>query len=279
MRFLALVVAPVGFLLAVTLLSGREPEGRPAAERMVISPPPEALKLDAFYAKYVDAGGIPIISSAKVPDEALFMAADLVLRMLDRRPDVLKALAENKVRVAVMAKTELTTDIPEHSRLRPKEYWDKRARGLGGTPHIPTTSCGEENLLGYEDDRYCGESILVHEFAHTIHDVGLAALDRQFDARLKRIYDQAMSRGLWKQTYAATNHKEYWAEGVQSYFDCNLHADPPNGNHNHVRTREQLREYDPDLFDLIDEVFVRNPWRWTPNGAHARKWPKKEPDK
>lgn len=272
------VWAGISCLALLAALSGREPEGKAGSGRMVVSPP-ESLKLDSFYAKYLDAGGIPVVSSAKVPDEALVMAAELIVRMLDRRPDVLKALAENKVRVAVMAKTELTTDIPEHSRLRPKEYWDKRARGLGGTPRIPVTSCGEENLLGYEDDRYCGESILIHEFAHTIHEVGLAALDRQFDARLKRIFDQAMSRGLWKQTYAATNHKEYWAEGVQCYFDCNLHADPPNGVHNHVRTREQLRDYDPDLAELIDEVFVRNPWRWTPNGAHARKWPKKDSSK
>jgi hypothetical protein len=237
-----------------------------------VGPPPLQLAADPFYAKFVSAEGIPILSSAKVPDAALLMAAEIVSRMLAGRPDLAEALVAGKVRVAVMAKDELTTDIPEHSRLRPKEYWDRRARGLGGTPFIPTTSCAEENLLGYQEDRYNGESILVHEFAHTIHEVGLARLDRDFDARLKKLFEQARQRGLWQRTYAATNHKEYWAEGVQSYFDCNLQADPPDGNHNHVRTREQLREYDPDLARLIAEVFRNNPWRWTPNGAHARKW-------
>jgi hypothetical protein len=168
----------------------------------------------------------------------------------------------------------VTTDIPEHSKLKPKKYWDKRARGLGGTPFIPTTSCAEENLLGYPDDRYNGENILIHEFAHTVHEVGMKALDKGFDDRLKKLYKQAMDKGLWQNTYAATNHKEYWAEGVQSYFNCNLRADPPDGNHNHVRTRRQLRNYDPDLASLIDEVFAKNPWRWMPNGAHQRKWKK-----
>jgi hypothetical protein len=251
---------------------GLAPEPAP---KVAVGKPPEALKLDPFYQKYLDAEGIPVISSGKVPDEALVVAAELVGNMLARRPDLRKALAERKVRVAVMGKGEVTTDIPEHARLKPRDYWDRRARGLGGTPFNPTTSCAEENLLGYKEDRYNGESILIHEFAHTIHEVGLRALDKEFDGRLKKLYDQALAAGLWKNTYAAINHKEYWAEGVQSYFDCNLQADPPNGVHNHVRTREQLQKYDPELAKLIEGVFAGNPWRWPPNGAHARKWQKK----
>jgi alpha-glucosidase len=46
---------------------------------------------------------------------------------------------------------------------------------------------------------------------------------------------------------------------VQSYFDCN---NPPNGSHNDVNTREELAEYDPDLFELIDRTFGKNPWRY-----------------
>jgi alpha-glucosidase len=266
----------VGIGWAVLLGPGQERSLVAEEERVRrVGPPPPQLGADPFYAKFVSAEGIPILSSAKVPDEALLMAAEIVSRMLAGRPDLAEALVAGKVRIAVMAKDELTTDIPEHSRLRPKEYWDRRARGLGGTPFIPTTSCAEENLLGYQEDRYNGESILVHEFAHTIHEVGLARLDREFDSRLKKLFEQAGQKGLWQRTYAATNHKEYWAEGVQSYFDCNLQADPPDGNHNHVRTREQLQQYDPDLARLIAEVFRNNPWRWTPNGAHACKWTKR----
>lgn len=32
--------------------------------------------------------------------------------------------------------------------------------------------------------------------------------------------------------------------------------------HNHVDTREELREYDPALFTLIDEVFHGTAWRY-----------------
>jgi alpha-glucosidase len=179
--------------------------------------------------------------------------------MLVDRQDVLKALIKNKVRFAVMAPTEMTTDIPEHSDLTPKEYWDKRARGLGATRSRPAVSCGEENLLNRKGDRYAKENILIHEFAHAIHEMGLNSIDRRFDQQLRAAYARAMETGLWDKTYAATNHKEYWAEGVQSYFDCN---NPPNAVHNDINTREKLAKYDPDLFALIDDVFRQSKFRY-----------------
>lgn len=267
--------AGIALLLVLAVSPGVSAQAPPEAGRQAaVGKPPQTLKLDLFYEKYLDAGGIPVISSGKVPDEALVVAAGYVEHMLAKRPDLLKALGDGGVRVAVMGKGEVTTDLPEHRKLRPKDYWDRRARGLGGTRSNPTTSCAEENVLGYADDRYNGESILIHEFAHTVHEVGLRALDREFDARLRAQYERAIRDGLWAKTYSATNHKEYWAEGVQSYFDCNRRVEAPDGVHNHVRTREQLREYDPGLADLVDAAFDRNPWRWSPNGAHARRWRK-----
>ena len=121
------------------------------------------------------------------------------------------------------------------------------------------TSGAEENLLCLANDRYRGESIFLHEFAHTIADMGLVHPDASFAERLKQAYDQAMAARLWVNTYAAWNPQEYWAEGVQSYFDTNLQADPPNGIHNHVNTRAELLAYDRRLHDLIQSVFTDTP--------------------
>jgi alpha-glucosidase len=168
-------------------------------------------------------------------------------------------LIKNNIRLAVMAPTEQTTDIPEHSDLTPKDYWDKRARGLGATRARPAVSCGEENLLNLKGDRYHNENILVHEFAHAIHEMGLNYVDAKFDARLRGIFDRAIAKGLWEKTYAATNHKEFWAEGVQSYFDTNA---PKGGVHNDIDKREKLARYDPELFQIIDETFKQSTWRY-----------------
>ncbi len=226
----------------------------------VESPPkitevPKALGLAPFYKKHVDCDGLPVVSSEKVPDAALLEARRIVKAMIAKRPDVLQAIARKGIRLAVMAKTEITTDIPEHSDLTPKDFWATRARGLSATLARPACSCAEENLLGYEKDKYWAECILIHEFAHTVHEIGLAETDKAFDARLKQAYDAAMKNGLWQNTYAGKDANEYWAEGVQAWYNAANYADPPNGVHNHVNRRDVLKQYDPALAALIEEVF------------------------
>ena len=226
-------------------------------------PPPDAVRktfnLDPFYVQWVDVEGLPVIASAKVNPYAVKEAAWLIRQMIGHRQDVLQALVKNNVRFAVMAHNELTTQIPEHSDLQPDYYWDRRARGLGSTPARPAVSCGEENLLNYNGDPYWTENILVHEFAHAIHLMGLNTVDPDFDDRLETTYNAAKEKGLWKDTYAITNKAEYWAEGTQSWFDTNRAND---SEHNHVDTREKLKEYDPALATLLTEVYGDMDWRY-----------------
>ena len=217
-----------------------------------VSSPPAEMKLDGFYKKYVSANGYPIVSSEKVDDHALLEAAYLVDLLLHKRPDVREAMVRSGSRMTVIAHNEFTTDIPEHRNLMPKDYWDRRARGTGGSQDDPVCTCGEENLLAYPGDPYVAESILIHEFAHNIHLRGMVNVDSSFDARVKKTFESAIAQGLWKGAYAATNHHEYFAEGVQSWFDNNR---PPDHDHNHVDTRRELKEYDPGLSTLCEEVF------------------------
>lgn len=216
-----------------------------------------------FYTQVVRAHGFPIVASSKVNPYALREAAYLVDQMLANRPDVLEAMIRSGARMCVMAHDEYTTDLPEFEwlgnqkmrgfeSLSGKDYWDARARGLGGSETDAYCSVAEENLLGLAGDPYEKECILIHEFAHNIHLRGLLNVDPTFDSRLKATYDRAMKAGLWKGKYAATNHHEYFAEGVQSWFDNNRVNDH---DHNHVNTRALLIEYDPGLAALCREVF------------------------
>jgi hypothetical protein len=228
------------------------------------SAPPAELGLDPFYTKYVEAG-IPVISSARVRDEALDVACEIVVHMLEKRPEIAAKLRENHIRVGVMAETEVTTDMPEHSDLNeafPGTDWDTRARGLGATLARPLTSCGEENLLALAGDRYAGESILTHEFGHTVWELGVMLLPGGSDkqAELVAAYNAAIAAGTFANTYAATNDKEYWGEGVQDWFNTNQEASPPDGIHNSIDTRGELRAADPELARLAAEVFVDDAW-------------------
>jgi len=229
-----------------------------AAEQPKVTPIPEAIiakyKLDTeFYKKHLDYKGFSILASAKVSDAAMLESRYLIDQLLRDREDILKAMIECGCRFMVMSPTEMTTDVPEqrHMKKDPKTNWDERARGLGGK----LASCGEENLLTLQKDRYSQENILIHEFSHAIHEQGLRAVDPTFDARLRAAYKAAMDKELWAKTYLTTNHIEYWAEGVQAYFNC---MRPQFG----ANTREKLKEYDEGLFKLVDEVFKQSKFRY-----------------
>ena len=220
---------------------------------------PEELRrdrhLDPFYQKHISVGGLPIVGSEKVSDFALLEGAYILRNMLAGNAQMLQVLATNGVKIVIMAYNEYTTDLPEQRDMKPRVYWDSRARGLGGS----TCSGAEENVLCYPGDPYSTENILVHEFAHVIQEVGMGAVDPSFSGRLKTAYENAMRKGLWKATYAATDPAEYWAESSQDWFDNNRHDD---ALHNHVHTRVQLKEYDPEVAKLCAEVFGENPWRY-----------------
>ena len=221
-------------------------------------PPPPSLGLDSFYEKYLDADGLPIIASSKVPDAALVRARNIVTEMLINRPDLRTTMSSLGVRVTIKAESEVTTDIPEHSDLyevfpNAERDWDS-VRGLGPTLGRPVVSVAEENILCYDHDPYRHEDIVVHEFAHAVLNLGVErqAGGQRFLSHLLSAYEDALTAGLWGQTYAATNHDEYWAEGVQSWFGLN---DPPGPIHNNINTRSELDAYDPTLSGLVQEVF------------------------
>jgi len=230
---------------------------------LVVAPVPDPLRaefeLAPFYKKCVMLGSLPVVGSAEVSDEALLEAGWIVEQMLGDRLDVLDAMADQHVRLVVMARNEFTTDVPEHSHLEPAVFWDRRARGLGSTPEAPAVSCAEENLLAHPGDPYEQENILIHEFAHAMHEMGLNRVDPSFEGRLREAWMDAKKRGLWRGTYAITNPAEYWAEAVQSWFDDNREND---ALHNRVNTRVELEEYDPALAALCSEVLGDGEWRY-----------------
>ena len=223
-----------------------------------ITSPPSAFKFDSFYKKYVNVNGIHIMSSNKVPDSAFYVACNIVDFMTKSLPDkVLSHMVKENARLAIMARYEGTTDIPEHAHLVNDTTlnWDLRARGLGGDMELPLTSCAEENLLAYQIDKYHAEDILIHEFAHAIHLIGIAPIDSTFNNLLQEKLDNAIAKGKYKKMYAATNLYEYWAEGVQNWFNVNAEVKVPDGKHNWVNTREDMKKYDPDLYEIVARYF------------------------
>lgn len=221
---------------------------------------PEGKNIPSFYKKYIETEGLYVTSSGQVSDEALLKACDIISLMLVKRPDVKAHMVKKGCHVMIIGKDEETCDLPEFAHICNCEdsikYWNWRARGFGGAPEDElSSSCGEENLLALPQDKYVGENILIHEFAHLIHTIGIVGIEPDFNERLEALRQNAIKKALWEKTYAVSNKEEYFAECVQSFFNCNRYAEPANGVHNWVNRRAKLKAYDPDMYRLLQEYF------------------------
>ena len=95
----------------------------------------------------------------------------------------------------------------------------------------------------HQPKRDSGRCVLMHEFAHAVHDqlIGYA------DPTVKAAFAQAMERRLYdKGQYATTNAAEFFAELTCSYLD-RLDYFPA--------TREDLQKHDPTTFKLMQKVW------------------------
>jgi hypothetical protein len=290
-----IAIAAVGLLLAQTPPPVRLPGGTPTGPPIVanystfeghervepVVAPPAELSLDPFYRKFVDAGGIPVVASDKVKDDALLLARDIVNYMVSKRPDIRKVMVDKKSRLLVMAISEGETDLPERrdwkkpaiddrrltsgerarynqpggiASMTDKQYWDGRARGMGGN----ITSCAEENLLGIPGTRYYGEHITVHEFSHNVMSA-LRTADKALFDEIQPAYEAAKAKGLYKNTrgqdeYAINTVAEYFAEGTQWWFWSNIEFYDATTKAR-VQTPDDLKAYDATLYGILERIY------------------------
>jgi hypothetical protein len=241
---------------------------------VVTAPPTEIVRrfnLDtAFYKKYADASGYPILGSATVSDAAVAIVRDQVNYMLGNRPDIRDTMIAHGGRVVVMAETEYTMDVPEQRRwvvpkyldprltvqeraryyepgglgsLTAPGYWNPRARGMGGT----LTTCAEENVLGFYGTRYWGTNICVHELSHAIMGAGIGNADPKWFQQIVDAYKHAKATCLRTANgYAGNTFNEYWSTGVEWYAG--------NGG----RERSALKATDPALYEVVSRLIPEN---------------------
>jgi hypothetical protein len=224
--------------------------------------PPDSLGLPNFYKKYLDAHGIPVLSSIAVADKALVQACFAVMHMVDKRDDVRQAMIAQNMHVAVIGINEVTTDIPEYSDLYsafpPPPDWNQ-LRGVGATIARPVSSVGEENLLCLPSDPYAGEAVTIQTFSSSVL-LGVEQVDSSYQKRLQDAFTTATNAGKWQGTFASQTAIAYFGEGAEDWFDAARQADPPDGVANFVNTRAELEQYDPTLAGLMDEVMPDTSW-------------------
>lgn len=224
------------------------------------------------YTQQVEVAGIPILASRRVAPEAMTAAQSLMTEMLAYRPDLGAVLAREGYRVAILAEEEAITDLPQNAHwtrptrddprltrcerkhddtrigaLTDREYWNARARGIGGRNMVGS----EEDLFGLRTSRYYGETIFVHEFAHNVL-FAVQQADPALYAEVEAAYATALAEGLWKDEYASTTVQEYWAEGTQFWFNSNRLA---AFGGRRILSHRDLAVYDPRLAAVLAKAY------------------------
>lgn len=253
-----------------------------------VQPPPAKFKIDPYYTKFTWAREFTVIGR-QAGDKAMLKANDTIRKMFAYRHDILKALIADGVKLVVLGQNERLSDLPEYKTMKDIKGFDGLSRMLFYSPEAKLIAVGEENVLADPADPNVGANQVIRVFANALYQVtatrpvdpnwdsrGRAVqqyelrvkrMDIRFDEKLKEIYDKAIEAGKWKGTAAVHDRVSYWTEGVLAYFDALGQDAAPHDAAHPICTREALKEYDPDLFNLVNETMAYNgkvDWRYKP---------------
>jgi hypothetical protein len=208
--------------------------------------------------------------------------------MFAYRHDILKALIADGVKLVVLGRNEQISDLPEFKNGELKNV-DLTARFLDYTPEQKSLIVAEENLMANPKEPNTGDAQLIRVFANALYcvtgtrpvdpawekrvqnvqqyELRVQRLDVRFDEKLKELYEQALSAGKWKGTAAAHDRVAYWVVGVLAYFDALGQDAAPHDAAHPIKTREALKDYDPDLYALVNVTMAYDghlDWRYRP---------------
>lgn len=98
--------------------------------------------------------------------------------------------------------------------------------------------------------------VILHELAHAYHDQ-ILGFD---DPRITKVFQKAKESGKYRGVllyngrrvlhYGMTNHKEYFAEGTEAFF---------NRNDFYPFVQAELRIHDPDFHAVLEEIWGKTP--------------------
>lgn len=222
---------------------------------------------EAYYTKYISAGGVAIMGNGYIKDPFFYAARDIVLGMTQKRPELRALLTPSRENRPGAMQIDGVHDVT--GRTTPRGNFrmilvDGQQEGtvipeihLGnGTIQYPVIGLGGLSatygwaFMPRLNDGSFAPDIFIHEFAHAIH-TAIELLDTNFDARLEAAYQSALENGSYfgnsPAYYSLSTKWEYWADSVEEWF-----VDLAN-------PRRQLHDVflrkDPLMYALLAEWF------------------------
>lgn len=218
-------------------------------------PPPE-LGLHPFFTKYLNAGGLPIVGSQMVPDEAFIRARQTLLTMCSLRPELLRQSGEMGIMVAVLGYGEGIGKLPGFPAAdagQPDP--DVFIRSMPATPDWPFIVCAEENLLAWNQDRHRGEDMLIRSFAASMLSMILPGSDPAAIIKISEICELAVRGSNCLPGSGSPNIDAYWSSAVQLWFEVHPYKAATLYTPCPVRGQRLIGECDPQLYELLSGYF------------------------
>ncbi len=229
--------------------------------------PAQTIKVEKYEPFYTQVRtldcGVKVLGSAKVREAAMDKAKEM-LEVLLANETVANRMGDAGCMMGLYGEGEIGYDIPEHRFDFDVNYL--YVEGFGGTQ---LASICDANVLrlntGNYQTGYPNESILTHEFAHTVYNYGLSETQQQ---EWIEIYNTSTGSGKWANSYAGSNKDEYFATLSAIWF--NVMDDTTDGTWNGIRgpinTRAELKAYDRAAYDFLEKIYVSDrylpaPWQ------------------
>lgn len=251
----------------------------------------------AFRYKWVALGGevhetnvtanlLEVSATPDLTEEAHQMGSVIVGLVTKNMPTEVFTELTKRGSVGLFTKEETTTIFPEYCHLadRPEcegtcagacsdtctgdgRKYDSLA-GLGGE----RATCLDDNFMCTPDDPYrYTDNILVHEFAHTIHQYALPYADPNTNwfTYIYNAWLNARRNEIWDiNSYAMYDQYEYFAEATGVFFNVNHHYSSSGGMNScgtvngfcqtEVEARAWLKQQDPTLYTALEYTYTNN---------------------
>lgn len=226
----------------------------------VVSAPPAGT--NEFYKKYVQCYGIPVLASEKVSDRALTQSYLTIQAMMKKisveRPELIEKMLSNGGTVHILGKTEFVYQLPEYA-----DEEDHTFRGaFGGSDCVVFEEHMDPDLKNKWNTTF---NVLCHELTHVLLYGGIGddqamGIDPVLFGKIKSAYQELFDpnaqycRYKLESAYDLNNVQEYFAGQVPRWFNCNpTDLNVPDAG---LKTdREQLKLYDPKIYNIIKTLF------------------------
>ena len=190
-----------------------------------------------------------------VDPAAVAVGAEIVSAMLSGRPDIATCMMLSRADLAIVSRNHPVTTLPEHRYLRGTSDATGRSRdnfslrGLGAIRGRPTSSAGEEQLLGQWESHHAWYPyrgwVAAHEFAHGIQNLCFTPKDHEeWDA----LYSAVAKEERYHGNYMLVNVMEFFAILSSAYFEATNEI--PD-----IRDRDDLKASLPDVYRALQDIY------------------------